>query len=224
MKHFIKKAVIGQAPEPAHFDPGILPELEALYAALLPTLEKKRPFIFISANSNGEGVSTVAWALSYYIAMREREECLYVDGDISFPSIRTNDEMPEPGLGEFLGGDVDFKLLPFQTELNSLAAVHGGRMQGKYVNLSEERVQNFASEATRYYRAAVFNGRPGFDKFNEIWAKHSDVVLIVSSYRSTKREILQQTLRGYKLAGIKVTGLIFNKQEHPIPDLIYRRL
>lgn len=224
MKHFIRTEAVGLRPEPGHFHPRILPELESLYAAIRPTLDTKRPFIFISSSARGEGVSTIGWALAYYLAMREAEECLYVDGDISWPSIRTSADMPEQGLSEYLNAEADFKMLPFNTELKSLAAIHGGRGTGKYVNLIEERAAEFAAEATRYYRATIFNARPGFDKYNEIWARNSDIVLLLASYRSTKREILQQTLRGFKHAGIPVTGLIFNKQEHPIPDFIYRRL
>ena len=224
MKHFIKKNVMGEPPHPQHFHPRILPELESLYAAIKPVLSSKRPFIFLGASSTGEGVSTIGWALSYYIATRENEECLFVDGDIRYPSIRANQEMPAHGLHEYLQGETEFRELPFPTELEYLAAIHGGHHREQFVKLAEEKVEQFVAESTRYYRAVVFNARPGFDKFNEQWAKHSDLVMLLASYRSTKREILQQTLRGFTRAGVEVSGLIFNKQEHPIPDFLYRRL
>ncbi len=224
MKHFIKKNVIGEPPHPRHFHARVLPELESLYAAIKPVLESKRPFIFLGASSTGEGVSTIGWALSYYLATRENEECLFVDGDIHYPSIRANHEMPIHGLHEYLQGEIEFRELPFPTELESLAAIHGGHHSERFVKLAEEKVEQFVAESTRYYRAVVFNARPGFDKFNEQWARHSDLVLLLASYRSTKREILQQTLRGFNRAGVEVSGLIFNKQEHPIPDFLYRRL
>ncbi len=224
MKHFIKKGLTGEIPNPRHFHARILPELESLYAAIKPVLESKRPFIFLGSSAKGEGVSTIGWALAYYLATRENEECLFVDGDIHYPSIRVNQEMPEDGLHEYLKGETEFRELPFPTELQSLAAIHGGHHSERFVNLAEEKVEQFIAESTRYYRAVIFNARPGFDKFNEQWARNSDLVLLVASYRSTKREILRQTLRGFTQAGIEVSGLIFNKQEYPIPDFLYRRL
>lgn len=224
MKQFIKESIAGQPPEPAHFHPRILPELEGLYAALRPLLEAKRPFIYLGASGHGDGASTVGWALAYYLAMRESEECLFVDGDIIRPTIRNTSGLPDYGLSEYLRGDIDFKLLPFATELRDLAAIHAGHQPRSFVRLAEERADAFVAESTRFYRAVVFNGRPGFDKYVELWARRSDAVLLLASYRRTKREILLQTLRGFKSAGLPVTGLIFNKQEYPIPDFLYRRL
>ncbi len=224
MKHFIKESSAGQRPEPGHFHPRVLPELEALYSALRPMLDAKRPFIYMGASGQGEGVSTVSWGLAYYLAMREGEECLFVDGDIIRPTIRDTAGLPEQGLSEYLRGEVDFKMLPFATELIDLAAVHAGRLPRSFVKLAEERADAFVADATRYYRAVVFNGRPGCDKYVELWARRSDAVLLLASYRRTKREIMQQTLRGFRAAGIPITGLIFNKQDYPIPDFLYRRL
>jgi MinD-like ATPase involved in chromosome partitioning or flagellar assembly len=224
MKYFIKESCAGQRPEPGHFHPRVLPELEALYSALRPILEAKRPFIYMGASGHGEGVSTVSWGLAYYLAMREGEECLFVDGDIARPTIRNTSGMPPQGLGEYLRGEADFRMLPFATELTDLAAVHAGHSSRSFVKLSDEQAESFIAEATRYYRAVVFNGRPGCDKYVELWARRSDAVLLLASYRSTKREILLQTLRGFKAAGIPISGLVFNKQEHPIPEFLYRRL
>jgi len=224
MKHFIKESSAGQRPEPGHFHPHVLPELEALYSALRPLLAAKRPFIYMGASGRGEGVSTVSWGLAYYLAMREGEECLFVDGDIIRPTIRDTTGLPDQGLSEYLRGDVDFKLLPFATELTDLAAVHAGHLPRSFVKLAEEQADAFVAESTRYYRAVVFNGRPGCDKYVELWARRSDAVLLLASYRRTKREILLQTLRGFRAAGIPITGLVFNKQEHPIPEFLYRRL
>jgi len=224
MKHFIKESAAGQRPDPSHFHRRILPELEGLYSALKPLLEAKRPFIYMGASDQGEGVSTVSWALAYYLAMREGEECLFVDGDIIQPTIRNTVGLPEQGLSEYLRGDVDFKLLPFATELTDLAAIHAGHLHGSFIKLAGEQADSFVAEATRYYRAVIFNGRSGFDKFVDLWSRRADAVLLVASYRHTKREIMLQTLRGFKSAGIPVTGLVFNRQEHPIPDFLYRRL
>ncbi len=224
MKHFIKQGLSGEAPDTSHFHARIRPELESMYAAIKPKLETSRPFIYMGSSGKGEGVSTVGWALAYYVAMREKEECLFIDGDINNPSIRTTSEMPDQGLHEFLEGDTEFRELPFPTELVSLAAIHSGHHLDRFVRLAEEKVEKLVAESTRYYRAVIFNARPGFSKFNEQWARHSDLVLLVASYRSTKREILRQTLRGFKQADINIDGLVFNKQEYPIPDFLYRRI
>lgn len=224
MKHFIKQGCAGEAPSTDHFDSIVRPELESLYAALKPTLESKRPFIFLGSSAKGEGVSTVGWALAYYLAMREKEECLFIDGDINSPSIRTTSEMPEQGLHEYLEGDTEFRELPFPTELVNLAAIHSGHHLDRFIRLSEEKVEKLVAESTRYYRAVIFNARPGFNKFNEQWSRNSDLVFLVASYRSTKREILRQTLRGFKQADVKIDGLVFNKQEYPIPEFLYRRI
>lgn len=224
MTHFISKEAVGQDPVPAHFHPRILPELESLYAVLQPLLNGKNPFVHISSTNKGEGASTVAWALAYYIAMREDSECLFVDGDISTQTIKVNGDFPAAGLSDYLHGAQNFKLLPFATELKNLAAIHNGRLKSSYVKLSEERANSFVKESTSYYRAVVFNSRPGFDRYSELWARNSDAVLLVTGYRSTKREILDRMLRGYQSANIPITGLVFNKHEYPIPNFIYRRL
>ena len=80
MKYFIDKNQAGESPHPSHFHPAILPELESLYSSLFPMLESKNPFIYIASTGRGEGTSTIAWALAYYLAMREKKECLFVDG------------------------------------------------------------------------------------------------------------------------------------------------
>ena len=224
MKHFIDKKQAGENPHPSHFHPAILPELESLYSTLHPMLEKKNPFIYIASTGRGEGASTIAWALSYYLSMREKRECLFVDGDVSSPTIRTNGAMPEAGLSDYLHGSAEFKLLPFLTEMNNLAAVHSGRLEARFVTLSKRRAQQFIDESTQYYRAVVFNAQPGFDRYAELWAELSDSVLILASYRKTKREILDRMLKGFQAADIPITGLLFNKQEHPIPEFFYRRI
>ena len=156
--------------------------------------------------------------------MREGGECLYVDGDINNPSIRQNGDIPDGGLSDYLQGGEDFKLLPFETELKNLAAVHHGRLKSGYVRLSEERANSFVSSATRYYRSVIFNSRPGFDRYAQLWGRLSDAVIVLATYRSTKREILSRMLKGFRNANIPVTGLLFNKQEYPIPEFLYRRL
>ncbi len=224
MKYFIDKEQAGESPHPSHFHPEILPELESLYSSLTPMLEKRNPFIYIASTGRGEGASTIAWALTYYLSMREKKECLFVDGDVTNPTIRTNGAMPDAGLSDYLQGASEFKLLPFQTEMNNLAAVHSGRLEARYVNLSETRARQFTNEATQYYRAVIFNAQPGFDRYAELWAKMSDSILILASYRKTKRQILDRMLQGFQAANIPITGLLFNKQEHPIPEFFYRRI
>jgi len=224
MKHFIRKSALGQEPSLEHFDNSILPELESLYAALLPSLEKGRLFIYIGSTSRSEGTSTIAWALAYYIAVRTGEDCLYVDGNIRHPYVRRLEGLPENGLSDFLQGSVDFRMLPFPTELGRLAAVHGGRIRSSHVSLSAERARQFVAESRRYYRATIFDSLPGFDKYAEIWSRHSDTVFIVTSYRRTKQEILERVLNGFRNAGISISGILFNKREFPIPDFLYRRL
>jgi len=224
MKHFIYTHAAGQEPVPAHFQARILPELESLYAALLPIIANRNVFIYLGGTARGDGASSIGWALAYYLAMRENSECLFVDGDISSPAVKINGNLPAAGLSDYLMGAQEFRLLPFATELKYLAAVHNGRLKSSYVRLSEERASAFVAEATRYYRAVIFNSRPGFDRYSELWARLSDVVLLVASYRSTKREILDRLLKGFESANIAITGLIFNKQEYPIPGFLYRRL
>ncbi|MCP4549093.1 MAG: CpsD/CapB family tyrosine-protein kinase [bacterium] len=224
MKHFIEQSAIGEKPNPTHFNEEILPELESLYAVLRPELAKSNNFIYLASTNRGEGSSTIAWALAYYIAMRENQDCLFVDGDIKHPVIRVDDSMPELGLSEYLFSDIDFKLLPFKTELQNLSAIHSGNIKGSYVHLSDQKSDNFIEEASRFYRTVIFNSAPGFSKYAEMWGKRSDALLVVSQYRSTKRQILERMLLGFKQADIPVTGIILNKIIFPVPDFLYRRL
>lgn len=224
MKEFLRTPVDGKGGGIESFRPEILPDLESLFAALSPYLQDRRPFFYIASSEKGEGSSIIAKALAYFIALREGEDCLYVDGNVSKPSIRITKDMPELGLSDFLRGTDDFRLYPFPTELSHLSAVHAGDIGQHYVALSEDRARYFRDEATKAFRAVVFDAKPGFDKYGEIWGGLADAVLIVTSYRQTKSSVLQRMTNGFNSAGIPVTGLIFNKRRFPVPEFIYRRI
>ena len=224
MSNFILQNAMGEEPCSSHFSPRILSSLESLYAALLPQLSKGNCFLYLASTARGEGASTIGWALAYYVAMREDQDCLFVDGDVRHPVIAEESFMPESGVSDYLQSEIDFKLLPFNTELKHLSAIHSGRIKGSYVRLSEARANRFAQEAKNYYRLTVFNALSGFDKYCELWSGLSDAVILNTEYRSTKRQILDRMLSGFKSANIEVTGLTFNKVRFPIPDFIYRRL
>jgi len=132
--------------------------------------------------------------------------------------------MPEKGLTEFLHGSVDYRQLPFETELQKLSAIHVGQLRRNYVQLSQERAQEFVQQSKRYYRAILFNATTGFSKYSELWGKLSDQVILVTKYRSTRREILGRVVQGFDQSEIKISGLVFNDMQYPIPDFIYRRL
>jgi Mrp family chromosome partitioning ATPase len=224
MKSFIQKSAVGEPATPQHFNKSILPDLEALYSAIKPGLDEKNQFIYIGASRKGEGASTIAWALAYYTAMREGQDCLFVDGDINSPTISMDSSMPDNGLTEYLHGSVDFKQLPFETELHKVSAIHSGQLRRNYVHLSKERTQDFLEQSKRYYRAVFFNATTGFSKYSELWGQHSDKVILVTKYRSTRREILSRVVQGFEQADISISGLVFNNMQYPIPEFIYRRL
>lgn len=224
MKHFISKRAQGREPSEEFINPRILPELEALHAALMPLLKVGHPFLYLGATARGEGTSTIAWSLAYYLALRTGEDCLYVDGNTEHPSIQLVNGLPETGLSDYLQGGADFRMLPFPTELPRVAAVHRGRARGSFVHLAEDQAARFADDARRYYRAVVFDSRPGFDKYVEIWSRYSDAVLLVAGYRHTKREVFSRVLKGFDQAQIPIKGVLLNKKEHPIPEFLYRRL
>ncbi len=224
MKEFVITPKKEDGPSVSHFRREILPDMESLFATLGPHLKDRRPFIHISSTERGEGASTIAKAFAYYIAMRLGEDCLYVDGNISNPAIFPTQEMPDLGLAEYLRGEDDFRLLPFGTELPGLSAVHTGEVKKHYVALSHERARQFRDDATRDFRAVVFDGQPGFGKYAEIWAGLADAVLVVTAYRSTKESVITRMTTGMNNAGIPITGLIFNKKKYPVPEFLYRRI
>ncbi len=224
MKEFVRTPKSDDGPSVAHFRREILPDMEALFATLGPHLKDRRPFIYLASTERGEGASTIGKALAYYIAVREGEDCLYVDGNISHPSIKISAEMPDMGLAEYLRGEDDFRMLPFSSELPGLSAVHTGDVKQHYVALSHERARQFRDDSTRDYRAVIFDGQPGFGKYPEIWAGLADAVLVVTAYRSTKESVITRMTTGLNNAGIPITGLIFNKKKYPVPDFIYRRI
>lgn len=224
MKEFLRTPAGGKGGGIEAFRPEILPDLESLFAALSPYLQDRRPFFYMASSEKAEGSSIIAKALAYFIALREGEDCLYVDGNVSNPSIKIRPDMPEAGLSDFLRGTEDFRLFPFQTEIDNLSAVHAGDIGQHYVALSEERARYFRDESTKAFRAVVFDAKPGFDKYGELWGGLADAVLIVTSYRKTKSSVLQRMVSGFNQAGIPVTGLIFNKRRFPVPEFIYRRI
>lgn len=224
MKQFVKKTVRGEMAHLSHFEDIVLPELEGLYSTLQPQLQQGNPFVYIASTQAGEGTSSIARALCYFIAMRENAECLYVDGNLANPSIRLQDSFPEFGLTDFLLGSEDYQLLPFQTELDKVAAIHAGRAGGTYVKLASDRITDFIDQSKLNYRVTIFDAKPGFDKFTEAWAPECDATIIVTSYRKTKREVLDRMLKGLAVAQVDVTGFVFNKKEYPIPGIIYRRI
>jgi protein-tyrosine kinase len=224
MKEFLLKPNKDDGPSVAHFRPEILPDMEALFATLGPHFKDRRPFIYMASTERGEGASSIAKAFAYYIAVREGEDCLYVDGNISNPAIKITGDMPDLGLAEYLRGNDDFRMLPFSTELPGLSAVHTGNVKQHYVALSQERARDFRESATRDFRAVVFDGQPGFGKYPEIWAGLADAVLVITSYRSTKESVISRMTTGMNKAGIPIAGLIFNKKKYPVPEFIYRRI
>jgi len=224
MNDFLKMPKGGKGGGIEVFEPDILPDLESLFAALTPYLENRRPFLYLASSEKSEGSSTIARALAYFIALRMGEDCLYVDGNVSHPAIRITPDMPEKGLSDFLRGTEDFRLFPFPTEFDHLSAVHAGDIGQHFVALSEDRARYFRDESTKAFRAVVFDGKPGFDKYAEIWGGLADAVLVTTSYRKTKSTVLNRMLQGFNQAGIPVTGLIFNKRRFPVPEFIYRRV
>jgi Mrp family chromosome partitioning ATPase len=224
LKDFLIVPKNGESASPEHFASGILPDLESLYASIRPFLQDKRPFLYLCSTEKGEGSSTIARALAYFIAMREGEDCLYVDGNSSHPSITISPDMPQLGLVEYLRGEDDFRLFPFSTEFPGLSAVHCGEAHRHFVSLNADRARAFRDAATRDYRAVIFDSKPGYDRYSEMWAGLADSVMIVASYRSTKSAILNRMTDGFRTAGIPMTGLIFNKRQYPIPEFIYRRV
>ena len=211
--------------------PSLPPEILAYYESIGKQIEvtlgagATRHLVMCAAVA-GEGVSTVTAQFGEMLA-RRGSRVLLVDANPRHPWLHRHFHLADsPGLAEYLAGTAPREVIVHSTGFAGLDLIPLGRCADRSeagrVTLS---LGDVAREFGGGYDYVLFDsdyiGSPFFSQ--GAVAAGDGVVLVIRSGR-TNREVAGRALETVRQVGGKVLGVILNRREFPIPDMIYRRL
>ncbi len=174
----------------------------------------------------GEGVSTVTAQFGEMLA-RRGARVLLVDANPRHPWLHRHFHLAEsPGLAELVSGAATRETVIHSTGFANLDLVPLGRCADRS---EADRVAAAVGELARglgegYDYVLLDSDYIGSPFFSQNAVASGDGVILVVRAGRTNREVAGRALETVRQVGGRVLGVILNRREFPIPDVIYRRL
>ncbi len=181
---------------------------------LFPVSGKPPRTIIITSAVPGEGKSFVAANLAVSIAQGINEHVLLMDCDMRMPSIHRSFGFGNVhGLSDYLANGASLSSSLLKTKVEKLTILPGGKPQHNPAELlaSEKMSQLLADVKTRYPDRYIIIDSPPPQLTAETGAiaRQVDGIIIVVKFGSTRRELVEDTLK--KLDKKKILGVIINR-------------
>lgn len=182
--------------------------------------------ILITSVNHYEGKTSTAINLALAMSDVPRFRILLVDTDLRYPTIHNRLGLKQsPGLTEILDGSTDLGLGIRDTEKENLKVTTSGNLSSYPVELLEsERLKDFIKALKSKFDLILFDSPPIIPYSDaSVLSSQMDGVLLVVQSGKTRREDVQQVRDALQNNQAKILGVVLNKQEHFIPERIYKR-
>lgn len=211
--------------------PALAPEILAYYESIGKQIEvalgstATRHLVLCGAIA-GEGVSTVTAQFGEMLA-RRGTRVLLVDANPRHPWLHRHFHLADsPGLAEHVSGTAPREAIVHSTGFANLHLVPLGRCSDRS---EADRVTAAMGEIVRgigagYDYVLLDSDYIGSPFFSQAAVAAGDGVVLVIRAGRTNREVAGRALETVRQVGGKVLGVVLNRREFPIPDVIYRRL
>lgn len=169
--------------------------------------------IFVTATKNGEGVSTCASNLAVVCAMQGKKTVL-VDANLRSGEIATLFDVDNKiGLSEYLAKDIDEAKIVTGTKQDKLSVIVAGETPDNPSELlSSDKMTKLIEKLKGEYDLVIVDGSPLLDITDGlILAGISEEVLVVTSYRETKKDDLELAKNALSNVEANNVSTVFNK-------------
>jgi len=163
----------------------------------------------------GEGVSTVTWALARQLARNPGCRVLVVDANLYAPiSATLLGEVPDHGLVSLLLDRVNAEdvVQPANGPWN-VKVLPAGRFDASlFGSVTEAQVEKALSGLRERFNYVLVDAAPvTVSPFSLLLTKHSDGVLLVTEAGGTPRDLVAGTVAQIRRAGAKLLGVVLNR-------------
>ncbi len=203
---------------------------------VLKNLER-HPSLLITGCSRGDGSSFVALHMALLVAVEFGLKTLLVDADLdkrrkngnggTKPTCPQGEEIC--GMFALLQGLRDIPDLIRCTPLPTLSVLPSGVINGTPApgNLFSQKahLRELIDYSKRHYDVVIFDCPPmAISPWAISVSTLVDLVLLVSRYARSRREVCRHTIQKLEDNGVEIAGVILNERRYPLPESIYNWL
>lgn len=172
--------------------------------------------VAVTSPEKGDGKSTIAANLGVAFA-EEGYKTLLLDADFRRPKIQKYFGLSnEPGLTDYLDGDLPIQRLIRNSELNMLKIVTAGKEPHRPDLIgSSKAFRQFISKMEELFEVIILD-TPPFGVISDASAllKAAEATLVVARYRTTNKGMLQRTIEELGQIQANVTNIVLNDFDH----------
>jgi len=190
------------------------------------TQDKSIKAILITSANHYEGKTATAINLALGMSDVPRFRMLLLDSDLRYPTIHNRLGLAQsPGLTEILQGSAGLNSGIMDTEKENLKVMTSGKLSPYPAELLEsERLKDLIKVLRSKFDLILVDSPPVIPYSDaSVLSSQVDGVLLVVQSGKTGREDVQQVLANLTDNQAKVIGVVLNKQEHFVPERIYKR-
>lgn len=180
---------------------------------------KRMKTILVTSTFPGEGKSWVASNLAVTFAQAGKRVVL-IDADMRKGRLyNVFGVSPRPGLSSYLSGynenerPGDFSNYIRETEIENLYLIPAGNIPPNPSELLvTKRMRELLNELKRNSDVIIIDATPSILVTDAlILARNADTTIIVSAYKETKKDNLEQVIKNIKNVGGNIAGVVLNK-------------
>ena len=188
--------------------------------------DKSIKAILITSANHYEGKTATAINLALAMSDIPQFRTLLIDTDLRYPTIHNRLLLKQsPGLTEILGGSVGLDSGTTDTGKENLKVITSGYSPPNPTELLEsEKLKDLIKVLKSKFDLILFDSPPliPYSDASVLGSRIEGVLLVVQSGK-TSREDVQQVQAILQDNHAKILGVVLNKQEHFIPERIYKR-
>lgn len=199
-----------------------------LWTNLQRATQKEHLILQITSAQKEEGKTTIAFLGARTLASSNLGRFLLIDTNIYHPSLSELFQVPSsPGLLDVLEGDISYREAVTDTTIENLQLLTiGGPLPLIQAQmLIGRKIGALLEEIHLDYDCMILDA-PSIvlSTLPETIGAFADGTILVVKANSTRREVVQTTIKSLEQAGIAITGIILNERTFFIPDFVYRHL
>lgn len=190
------------------------------------TQDKSIKAILITSANHYEGKTTTAINLALAISDVPLFRTLLIDSDLRYPTIHNRlGLMQSPGLTEILEGSVGLDSGMMHTEKENLKVITSGNLSPFPAELLEsERLKGLIEVLKSKFDLILVDSPPVIPYSDaSVLSSQIDGVLLVVQSGKTRREDVERVHATLQDNQAKLLGVVLNKEEHFVPERIYKR-
>jgi len=199
-------------------------------AILLRAPERPKTMLLCGANY-GEGTSFLSYHLALLLSLEYGLKTLYVETDPEGgkPYRPLPGEERRPGFAAYFKENQPLDSLVRETDTPGFYLLPDAPpfdLAGMSHFISEkEAIRQLIAYCADHFDVTVFDGQPVHKSPRVIgFARAIDLVLFVCRYAGSRREVSKLALDKLQQGGVKISGVLLNDRQYPVPARIYRYL